>query len=346
MATETYKYFIADTNLRSIYGGGTIQNNGDSAETTKETLCIRYICEQLNLPKNYTQYLVQIGVATGSITYIRVSDTFYSAISPYLTTMELLSVVSTLPTGFTLASTLSQFQPLAKNKTLIVRGDSISDALGTTGGDKKSIYAAVAINSISGETLISVDGGIDREIQSKNWKLINISLGGSSWNNQIDTGGGTNAYPLVENLSFNQRTKTLPLNANASNIVFCYWLGTNDLNYDSSQTGATVWARVVTIINAFKAQFPNVKIMLCTVMKRSESTTFNNKVNDFNVLMRANYASIGVSAIADFEALVPQVNITTGNTTNTTYYTDGTHVTTLTHSLLAPVFKNALLSII
>jgi hypothetical protein len=346
MPTETYKYFIADTNLRAEYGGGAILNNGDTAEVDKETLCLRHICNQLNVPANYTQNIAQIGTATGSVTYIRIPDLFYSGISSYLSANELSSVVSTLPSGFVLSSTAPKFQPRARGKKLIIRGDSISDALGTTGNDKKAIYAAVAINLIDGQSLVSLDGGIDRELGSRDWNLINISLGGSSWNNQFDSGGGTNLYPLVENLSYNQRTQTLPLNGDASNTVFCYWLGTNDLNYDSSQTGATVWARVVTRINAFKTQFPNVKLMLCTVMKRSESSTFNNKVNNFNVLMRANYASIGVNAIADFEALVPQVNITTGDTTNTLYYTDGTHITTLTHSLLAPVFKDALLSII
>jgi hypothetical protein len=346
MPTETYKYFIADTNLRSELGGGVILNNGDTAEVDKETLCLRYICEKTGIPSRYTQYLAQIGVATGPVTYIRIPDNFYSEISSFLTATELASVVSTAPTGFALSSTIEKFQPRARGKKLIVRGDSISDALGTTGNDKKSIYAAVAINLIEGQSLLSVDGGIDRELASKDWNLINISLGGASWDNQVDTGSGTNAYPLNETLAYNQRTRTLPLNGDASNNIFCYWLGTNDLNYDSSQTGATVWSRVVTRITAFKSQFPSVKLILCTVIKRSESTTFNNKVNDFNVLMRANYASIGVDAIADFEALVPQVNITTGDTTNTLYYTDGVHITTLTHSLLAPVFKDTLLSII
>jgi hypothetical protein len=346
MPTETYKYFIADTNLRTEYGGGAILNNGDTAEIDKETLCLRHICNQSTLPASFTERIAQIGVATGSITYIRIPDSFYSSISSFLTISELASVTSTLPTGFVLGNNFSKFQPLAKFKTLIIRGDSISDALGTTGNDKKAIYAAVAINSIANNTLISIDGGVDRELTSRDWKLINISLGGSTWNNTFDAGNGTNAYPLVENLAYNQRTRTFPLNGNASNIIFCYWLGTNDINYDSTQTGASVWARVVTRITAFKAQFPNVKIILCTLMKRSESSTLNNKINDFNILMRANYASIGVSAIADFEALVPQVNIVTGNTANRTYYTDDVHVTTLTHTLLAPVFKDALLSII
>lgn len=85
--------------------------------------------------------------------------------------------------------------------------------------------------------------------------------------------------------------------------------------------------------------FPSAKLALCTVIKRSESAARNNRVNDFNVLMRANYASIGVDGLIDFEANVPQVNISTGNTGNATYYTDGTHITTVTHGLLAAVAR-------
>lgn len=353
MATETFKYFIADLNLRSDYGGDLILSNSDTSEVSKETLCLRHLCNQLNLPANYTQHLATIGTATGGIQYIKVPDLFYSAISGYLTTSELASVVSTAPTGFSGAD-VAYLQPFAKNKTLICRGDSITEGASMSG--KQFIYASMAIKSIAGQTLTFTDE--DRYAVSKDWGLINLGIGGSSWGNTSGSGNAV-SYPRREDLAFNQRIRTLPLNGNASNNIFCYWLGTNDLDYDTSLSGADVWARAVTRINAFRAQFPNVKLILCTVTKRSVDLAQNGDarlnvvINDYNTFLRNNYASIGVNAIADFEGEVSQYNINTGDTRNTTYYaanqdglSDGVHLTDLGHTLLAPVFKNALLSII
>ncbi len=345
MATETYKYFIADTNLRSAYGGVSILNNGDTAEVTKETLCLRYIATQLNLPANYTQYLAQIGVATGSITYIRVPDVFYSAISSYLTASELASVVSTAPTGFALGSTLEQFQPLAKFKTIILIGDSITDALGLPSANKELIYAAQAINSISGETLVEISGTDDRELVSKNYKLMNIALGGSNFDNAVDTGESQDTYPLRLSLAYNQRVKTLPLNGGGANNIISIWLGTNDLAYDATVTASNLWTRVTTRLNAITADFPDAKIIFCTTIKRGVGTPLNTRISEFNTIVRASYASIGIDVIADFEDDIPQFNVTTGNVSDTTYYTDTVHLTQAGHALLASVWKNALLSI-
>lgn len=366
MATETFKYFIAEqSNLRSEYGsasiinyGGTGGADGSSAEVSAETLTLRYLSTKIDRPLNGTDYIVDFYTLTGFSTYLRVSDTFYSLISPYFTTSETNSVVSTLPTNngtytYT-ASRFMQYQPSSRRKTVICIGDSITDGNGTDNGssqteatpDKLLVYPTLAINSISGESLSVVNNSGKREMVSRGYKLINIALGGTNYDNSVGGSEEQNLYPLRLSLSYNQRVKTLPLNDCINNIVMSIWLGTNDINYDSSQTGSSVWQRAVDRIGVIRTDFPNIKILLCTAMKRSESSTLNNKINDYNGLMRANYASIGVSAIADFEALIPQVNIITGDTTNRTYYTDDVHVTNLTHTLLAPVWKNALLSII
>ena len=346
MATETYKYFIADTNLRSLYGGVAILSNSDTAEVTKETLCLRYIANQLNLPANYTQYIAQIGVATGSITYIRVPDTFYSAISSYLTATESASVVSTAPTGFSLSSTIEQFQPLAKFKTIVLIGDSITDALGLPSANKELIYAAQAINSISGETLVSVDSGIDRELVSKNYKLINIALGGANFDNDVDTGESQDTYPLRLSLTYNQRVKTLPLNGNVANNIISIWLGTNDLAYDATVTASDLWTKVTTRLNAITTDFPDAKIIFCTTIKRDTGTPLNTRISEFNAIVRTSYASVGIDVIADFEDDISQFNVGTGDVNDTTYYTDKVHLTQAGHALLATVWKNALLSII
>jgi lysophospholipase L1-like esterase len=366
MATETYKYFTAEqSNLRSEYGsasiinyGGTGGADGSSAEVSAETLTLRYLSTKIDRPLNGTDFLVDFYTLTGFPTYLRVSDTFYSLISPYFTTSETNSVVSSLPTingtyTYT-ASRLMQYQPSSRRKTVICIGDSITDGNGTDNGtvngqltaDKLLVYPTVAINSISGETLSVINNTGKREMVSNNYKLINIALGGTNYDNSVAGGEEQNLYPLRFSLAYNQRVKTLPLNDCIDNIVMSIWLGTNDLNYDSSQTGADVWQRAVDRIGIIRTDFPNIKIILGTTIKRSESTTFNNKVDAYNTLIRDNYASIGVSAIADFENEIPQLNTSAGDTTNTTYYTDGVHVTNLSHTLLASVWKTALLSVI
>ena len=341
MAVETYKYFTPDTVLRAEYGGALILDGGDSAELAPYTLTQRHICRQLGLPDNKTHYLFRIGTAA-SVIWIRVTDNVYSAISPYLTATELATVVSTAPVGFALSSNNIQLQPRSVGTNLILRGDSISAGLGTTTGDTKDTFISQAVNSIAGETLSSLDVA-HRERVSANYKVVNISLGGSSWANT--NASGNNTYPYREDLAYAQRTQTMPLDGGAANSIFTYWLGTNDLSYEPTLSGADAWARAASRIATLRAEFPLLPIIVCTTMKRSELSALNNRINDYNVLMRANYLTAGANALCDFEANVPQVNLTTGDTTNTTYYTDGTHVTTATHALLAPVFKTAFLSL-
>lgn len=339
MATETYKWFVAEAgNLRSDYGSDAILDNGDSAEVNDETLTIRHICNQLTLPKNYTNQLFEIGSASGT-TYIKVSDETYSAISSYLTTAELASVVSSEPASYVSSSNVADFQPRGRGTNVFVNGDSLSTATaGPTGW--QTMYCADAIRSIAGEDLPTDDL---RELESDNYKLINIALGSSSWANTI---APNNAYPLREDLRFNQRVRTLPLEANAANNVFSYWLGSNDLAYDTGLSGADCWTRATTRITALRAQFPNIKVILCTTIKRTEVSALNDRINDYNVLMRANYVSAGVDALADFENDVSVCNLTTGDTTNATYYSgDNIHLTDATHDLLAPVFLTALQSV-
>jgi lysophospholipase L1-like esterase len=345
MPTETYKYFRPEaTNLRAAYGGGAIQNGGDSAEITPATLTIRALCAALNIPSNRTDQLFVQGVATDTFTYIRVSDLTYSAISSLLTTSELASVVSTAPTGWTLNSNLARFQPISGKTTIIVRGDSISAGLGTTSGLPNQVYSKQGIELIAGEVLTALPASSSdfREMISKSYALHNISLGGSSWANTVSQGLGEEAYPKREDLAFNQRALTLPLDD--ARCIFVYWLGTNDLSYDATLTGAQAWTRANTRIAALRAAFPNLKIVIGTVVKRSESSTLNNRINDFNVALRAGHVSAGANVLMDFEANVSAVNLTTGNTGNATYYTDGTHLTTAGHALLAPVFRDAILA--
>ena len=91
---------------------------------------------------------------------------------------------------------------------------------------------------------------------------------------------------------------------------------------------------------------PAIKIAITTIIKRSELSALNNRINDYNVLARANYLAAGADGLIDFEANIPQLNIATGDTTNTTYYTDGTHVTTVSHGLMGAVARPVIQSLL
>lgn len=338
MATETYKWFRPDANLRAIYGGGAIQAFGDSREVDPKSCTHRYVSKQLSVPSSGTRYLWEVGTATDTFTWIRVPDIFYTAISSLLSDAESATVVSTIPTGWVRGSVISILQPHPLKFNLWVRGDSLKAGLGTTEGDTRGTWPAQLINSIAGEALRWLNTDYS-EGTSDNYQLGNMSLGASSWANTVDqgTGGNEAVYPRREDLAFGQRTQTLPLFGR--NIGFLYALGTNDLNYDGTVTGAAAWARAAARAAAFKAEFPNIKLGIETLYKRSELSALNNRINDYNVLVRANAAAAGFDKIFDSEALVPQVNIVTGNTADTTYYTDGTHITTVTHGLIAAAHK-------
>lgn len=345
MATETYKYFRPDTNLRAAYGGGAAQFFGDSKEITPRELTLRWVCKQFGLPAGTTRYLWEVGVATDTFVWIRVTDLFYSAMSAYLSAAELATVQSTAPAGWAKSSNFGILQPNPDKITLVVRGDSISDGIATTSGNTRDTWYAQAIGLIAGETLVWEDTN-NNEGRSKSYQIINMSLGSSSWANTVgqplpdDTNKAT-VYPRREDLAFNQRTETLPLHG--PRMKFCYFLGTNDLAYDNSLSAADVWTRALTGINAFRAEFPATPLALWTIIKRTESTTLNSRIATYNNLVRANSVALGYT-VFDIEAKVPQMNITFGDTTNRTYYADDVHPSTVGNAVAAAVLKDDLVA--
>ena len=345
MATETFKYFKFDPNLRSAYSGLAAQAFGDSKEISPRELTMRWVCKQLGLPAHGTRYLWEVGVATDTFLWAKVPDLFYSAIGAHLSTTELSTVQSTAPAGFAKQSVTAILQPNSSRICLTWRGDSISDGVATTAGNTKDTYYCQALG-LAGETFVWDDSPNFNEGKSNAYQLLNLSLGSSSWANTVGSpdAGDTNhatVYPRREDLAFNQRTKTLPLFGTRQKFI--YALGTNDPAYDSSLSGADVWARALTRITAFKAEFPDVPLALVTLIKRTESSTLNNKLAAYNALVRSNAASVGYTVL-DIEAKCPQVNITTGDTTNTAVYSDGIHPITAGHALIAAAIKDDLLA--
>ena len=342
MPTETYKYFIPESsNLRSEYGGGAIINGGDSAELDALTLTTRHICRQLDLPSNSTHYLFQAG-SDGANNWLRVSDNLYPAISAFLSASEQASVVSTQPSGFTRRSNVPIFQPKSRKKNLFIIGDSLSAGVSAANGLSDAL-GKQALDAIE-PTIQSRGEPEERAWENSSWAMCNLSLGAASWGN-TNAAGGSTAYPQRFDLSYNQRIRTLALNGDAELYVHT-WLGTNDIAYDSDLSVADIWARTENNINQLKTEFPNLQIILGTLIRRSESNTLNTRIDAYNVLLRANYQNIGVNHLVDYETAHPSFNVLNGNTNDTNLYAgDGVHLTTQGYSTCASVLNNLLVTL-
>jgi len=323
---QTYKYIECETaNLRSEYGGDAILSGGDSAETNAATLTQRHISRQLGYPKNGTHYFSRVGTVSGAL-WLRVSDELYPAISPYLSTAELASVVSSAPGGFSISSTLPVFMPKARKKTVFVIGDSISAGVSTTGGLVDSPIAQ-AIALLDSTAVENTNEPADRCFEGDVWASCNLAVGSSSWGN-TNSGGGLATYPYRFDLAFNQRFRTLALDT-PEQVCLHVWLGTNDLAYDTGLTAAQVWARATTGIGQLRTEFPDLPIIMGTHIRRSENATLNGRINDYNTLLIANHISIGANGYVDYANAHPSFNPLTGDSTDTNVYAgDGTHQST------------------
>lgn len=332
MPIETYTYFQPDT---------PALDGGDSAETDAITLTTRRICRALNLPDTGTHYLFQAG-NDGTDDWLRVSDDLYTAISPHLTTSELASAVTSEPSGFSESSSVPAFQPKARKKTLIVIGDSLSAGVAAT-NDLEDAVSKQALDLIAA-TEASVGEPTDRAWENDTWAVCNTALGSASWAN-TNAGGGVAVYPQRFDLAFDQRYRTLALNG-AADIYIHLWLGTNDLAYDTSLTGAQAWSRAETAIGQLNAEFPNVPILLGTAVRRSESVALNDRLDDYNVLMRANYVSAGADHLVDYETANAAFDVNTGDSTDVTYYSgDGVHLTAAGYAECAVVLRDVLVGL-
>lgn len=332
MATQTYKYFKPDPNLRAAYGGAAIQSFGDSQELDPFTLTIRHIIKEAGIFNSASQ-LCEVG-NDGVDDWLKVSDNLYPSISTYLSATELGTVVSSAPAGYTKSSKIAQLQPKANRHNLIIRGDSIPDGLGTASGDTEDVVWGQLIKAL--ETNDPVFSEFTNVVTGEVYNFTNESIGSSSFGN-TDSGGGQAVYPYREDLSYNERRKTHCMDAG----VFVYHMGTNDLAYDTSLSGADAWTRAAAQITTLAADFPNWKIIVCTVIKRGEGTPLNTRITDYNTDLRANYLTAGAHVLCDFEDDVDEVNVALGNTLDTGVYSDGVHLVTAGHTLLLPTATTA-----
>ena len=338
MAVETYKYFKPDPNLRAAYGGGSAVIYGDTRDVTPRELTLRWICKQMGLPAQGTRFLWEVGLA-GGVEWFKVPDLHYAAISSVtngLSAAELATVQSTAPTGYARSSQQGRMQPDDDLITYVHRADSIGAGTSTVTGDTRDTLVAQAINLMAGETLVWDDTNGYTEGHSKSFRLLNPSIGSSSWDNAVgrpdaaDADGAT-VFPRREKLAFAQRIKTLPLRGRK--MKFGYALGSNDIAYDASVTGAIAWARAEAQLADFRAEFPDTPLCMWTVIKRDELSSLNSRISAFNDLVRGGTSKWAYD-VMDQEALVPEFNVVTGSTLDTNIYnTDRVHPKTYGNSV-------------
>ncbi len=343
MSVETYKYFQPDTDLRAEFGGSLIQS-GTSPEIKAEDLTHRYVLKKLGFPKDKTDFILQEGLVSGAVWY-QVSDPVYTALSSHLTATELASVVSAPPAGFSLNANKPAFTSRSGLKNLHVIGDSLSRGWLASGALNDS-PCVQAINGMAGETLVEdTTQEADRVWQSENWAVFNNAVAGSSFAN-TRAAGGTAVYPERLDLSFNQRHRTIPLSGTAENYIHI-WLGTNDLAYEPLATGAYVWARTEALIGQLKIEHPTTPIIVGTCIRRGENASLNDRIDDFNTLMRANYVSAGADYLVDYETAHASFNSNTGDTTDTSQYNaDGVHLNTAGYGSIGGALQSVLESVV
>lgn len=331
MAAETYKYFAYDTNLRADYGGGAIPTGAGSLELTGLDYTQRYIMRELGYPKTGVNTLFRSGTVTGAV-WAKVSDNLYPAIEPYLTASELASVVSTAPVGFTNTSTRPIMIPEPRRKNVIADGDSISAGTSTTGG-LSDAPVAIAMRQLDATVDEHPTDPSLRSWVGLRWAGKNLAIGGSSWNNTVDT-GDFELFPYRYALRYASQVQTLPLDT-TERLVYDIWLGTNDLSYDSGLSADDAFARAETWIGTVRAEFPSLKIIANTLIRRSEVSALNDRIRDFNILMRANYATIGADYLVDNELAHADFSASTGNSASSNYAGDGVHLSTAGSTIIA-----------
>lgn len=124
--------------------------------------------------------------------------------------------------------------------------------------------------------------------------------------------------------------------------ILSIFLGANDAtNYASAQA----WCDALEVyVNARKAaQNANDKIIVCTLLP-NQNSGFNARRNEINTILRTWVGAGKCDALADFAADAA-VGVDAASA-NATYYPDGVHPSNATHTILGPIHKAAVESVL
>lgn len=125
--------------------------------------------------------------------------------------------------------------------------------------------------------------------------------------------------------------------------VVVNWEGTNNLSHYPTKTGAQAFADLQTWVSHV-SQYTS-KIIICTIIARDitgDPADLMTRINDFNVLVRANYSGNNLCDLAANSNLWPR-----SAASNTTYYdTDKLHLVSGGQNLVISLLTTAIQNII
>lgn len=156
---------------------------------------------------------------------------------------------------------------------------------------------------------------------------------GSTTKNNIAVSGQTFATILSNAPSNVDPLITTAHGAGQLAVVSCF-AGTNDIG-ENGTDGPDLLTIATNYFQGRKTAGADICIGW-TVLPRAGPNLFGDiavRLNAYNALLRANYASIGIDYLLDVAACP---SLATNNADGTTYNTDGLHPTTLGQNILAP----------
>lgn len=325
------RWIEADPNTRS--GKAIPDMDLQDNEIDPSDITNRALSKALGYPKDGTDSLLARGMA-GSEYWLECPDDMWATVSPHLTTAETASVVTSKPSGFSIDFDRARHAPKAGRVNIVTITDSIgwNNYTETHGIDS---YVTKAVEAAFGALSPVWRGEADRERANSTHMLLHHGNGGSRL-------GRTDGIEFGEEHNMQREIKydTLPLQDGDMILIA---LGSNDVVAGAEGVdGAGLWARLQTFVSGLVAAHPTIHLIVATVIRRTEDSGTNTKINDFNTLLRAGYAAEGITALLDLEQAHADFSATSGDSAGDVYY-DGVHLSaagiTVAAAALAPVIE-------
>jgi hypothetical protein len=272
------------------------------------------LCRSADLAEAYSSAL-----PPPKSTVLKVSAALKNALLPYLDDAEEATASATNIISGTGNGTPNQQHMHPSLFNVYIAGDSIDYGVGIKtptsteiytlnfDGMEEFHYSRLAIEAVdtnvrsesyfNSKEPVSPEG--DRLFLGDKIAVHKIAVGGASYANTVGTEDQVD-FIHVFNLKYNQIYKTMNLNTNSAILI---GFGTNDTAYDTSLTAQELFDIEKDAILKFKEDHPNTKIIAVTDIRRTDDTTLNQRIHDFNQKRRdpaTGCLSYGVDYLCDF----------------------------------------------
>ena len=292
--------------------------SGQSAYITAGDICNRRLMASIPQEPG-TNALLERGAA-GGVEWMECPDDLWSEVGLFLQGIESGSVTQTAPAGYARNNARPRMARFTDRSNLLAITDSLGWNHGGGGANGTDSYVTQAFQAWAGPTRTPWQGDPTAEYVTASRTLLHNGNGGSFFEGgDIDDFG--NDHERMRPIKYT----TLGLTGN--DIIYVA-LGTNDFSNTTISglvpTAAQVWARAQTFVGGLASSFPSAKIIMATLPRRSENSVTNTRHTDYNNLLKAGYAGLGVTAICDIEQAHSNFSTSTGDSTGAAYL-DGTH---------------------